>query len=131
MSYSKKKLLAIVVLLAAAICISAYVRTSGTAFVQDTHMTLKFDEKATPVSFDAQLSAGKIVGMTALYPGGNRVALKQQSEPTCATSCPAGQYLSCWEDHEQQMSICVCKPSGGGSHGSSAVVSLGKLGRVE
>jgi hypothetical protein len=129
MKTSKKKLLTIVVLLAAAICISAYARRAGTPLVQDTHMTLKFDEKATPVSFDAQITAGKIVGMTALYPGGDRVALKQQSKPTCATSCPAGQYLSCWEDHEQQMSICVCKSSGGG--GSSAVVSLGKLGRVE
>jgi len=129
MKYSKKNLLAIVVLLATAICISAYVRTAGTASVQDTHMTLKFDEKATPVSFDAQLSAGKVVGMMALYPDGSRVALKHQNKPTCATSCPAGQYLSCWEDHEQQMSICVCKSSGGG--GSSAVVSLGKLGRVE
>jgi hypothetical protein len=39
--------------------------------------------------------------------------LKQQSKPTCATGCPAGKTLHCWEDEEQMMSICVC--GGGGA----------------
>jgi hypothetical protein len=31
-----------------------------------------------------------------------------------STSCPAGQHLYCYEDHEQMMSVCVCAQSGGG-----------------
>ncbi len=122
---SNKKLLAFGILLVAVLCISAYARRVGTAAVEDTHFTLKLDEKATPASFDATVIGGKVVGMMAVFPSGNRIALTQQSKPTCATSCPAGQYLSCWEDQDLQMSMCVCI-SGGGKRGS-AVVSLGKL----
>jgi hypothetical protein len=122
MKYSNMKLLAVIALLAAALGISAYARRIGTGSVQDQHVTIKVNQKA-PASFDAELSAGKVVGMTAVYQDESKLALKQQDKPTCATSCPAGQRLSCWEDHEQMMSICVCVSGG---KAASAVVSLGK-----
>jgi hypothetical protein len=129
MKFTKKKLLVVTVMLAATLGISAYARKIGTQAGPDEHITLRVNSK-TPATFDYQLRAGKVVEMTATYPDGDNVALKQQSKPTCATTCPAGQHLSCWEDQQQQMSICVCSSASGGKQ-SSSVVSLGKLGRVE
>jgi hypothetical protein len=112
----------LVALLAAAVCISAYAWRAATASGQDTHVSIPVNGKA-PTSFDAELKDGKVVAMTAIYPDGTKLPLTQQSKPTSATSCPAGQTLTCWEDYDLLMSMCACV----GGKRSSAVVSLGKL----
>ena len=41
-----------------------------------------------------------------------RFKTKTDGQTSGNMDCPNG--VSCWEDEEQQMSICVCKSSGGG-----------------
>lgn len=124
---SSKTKLSLIALLVAVVGISAYAWNVTTASTQDTHISIPVTGKA-PASFDAEWKDGKVAAMTAIYPDGAKVALTQQSKPSAQWSCPAGQVLTCWEDHGLQMSMCACVAIG---KGSSAVVSLGKLGRVE
>jgi len=132
MTHMKKKLLAGTTLFALALGISAYARRTATGSVQNKVLTLKVT-KQLPASFEATLNGGKVVSMKAIYADGTRITLKQQSKPARNMTCPAGTHQACWEDQELQMSLCDCVPSGGsgGGFGGSAVVSLGKLGRVE
>lgn len=65
-----------------------------------------------PANFEQTVRNGEVVGMAAISASGSRTVLKARSQPVCATSCPAGQKLSCWEDEVQQMSICVCGTGG-------------------
>jgi len=118
MTYSNQKRLAAFALITAAFCISS--AFAGRMLGQgrsDAHVMLRWSKNAKPESFDTQVRNGEVVGMSAVAKDGSRLVLKQQNKPTCATSCPAGQKLTCWEDHEQQMSICVCGSSGGGARG--------------
>ena len=80
--------------------------------------TFRIPAHETPQSFEETIRNGEVVGMTAIKAGGGRVVLKAQSKPTCATSCPAGQHLSCWEDEEQMMSMCACSGGTGTPHGT-------------
>jgi hypothetical protein len=115
MTYSNKKMLVAFALITAALCISsAYAGRILSQGRSDRHLMLHWSKNAKPDSFDAQIRNGAVVGMSAVSKDGSRLSLKQQNKPTCATSCPEGQKLTCWEDDEQQMSICVCGSSGGG-----------------
>lgn len=123
MKLSKTTLLVPIGLLATALCVSAYTLKMGTASAQDSHITIEVNEAAMPSSFDAQLNAGKVVAMTAIFPNGKKLPLKQVTKPACSNwSCPAGSHLTCWEDEELLMSMCACV----GNQRPSAVVSLGK-----
>lgn len=120
MTYSNQKRLAAFALIAAALSISStYAGRMPGQGRSDAHIVLHWNKDKKPDSFDAQLRNGRVVGMSAVSKDGSRLTLKQQNKPTCSTSCPEGQKLTCWEDHEQQMSICVC-----GSSGGSAVFRL-------
>src|SRR5262245_53101081 len=113
MKTSNKRLLATMALVATTLCASS--SDAGRA----SHSAAQVARKAmrinleVPASFDIDTKDGTIVGLTTVKKDGTRKALKQQSRPTYATSCPAGQKLSCWEDQEQLMSICVCGGSSG------------------
>jgi hypothetical protein len=113
MKTSNKRLLATFALVAATLCVSSTeAGRAGNPTSQTARKSVRI-KLAVPASFDLDTRDGTIVGLTTVAKDGTRKALKQQSRPTCATSCPAGQKLSCWEDEEQLMSICVC--GGGGS----------------
>lgn len=73
---------------------------------------IRLSDEQKPDGFEMRERDGRVVGMTVVKKDGSRMPLKQQSRPTCATSCPAGQTLTCWEDEEQLMSVCVCGPRG-------------------
>jgi len=117
-----KTKLGLIAVVVAVVCISAYAWRVSTASVQDTHISIPVTGKA-PASFDAEMKEGKVVAMTAIFPDGTKLPLKQQNKPAGATSCPTGQILTCWEDYDLLMSMCACVSRGK----SSAVVSLGKL----
>lgn len=115
MKYSEKIMLALalIALLSATVYGATLFRPSGftlAALSQTTTIRATAAEK--PTSFEQTIRNGEIVGMTAVKAGGARLALRAQSTPTCATSCPAGQKLSCWEDEQQMMSMCVCGTGG-------------------
>lgn len=113
MKTSNKRLLATFALVGATLCVSSTdAGRAGNPASQTARKTVRIN-LAVPASFDLDTRDGTIVGLTTVAKDGTRKALKQQSRPTCATGCPAGQKLSCWEDEEQLMSICVC--AGGGS----------------
>ena len=118
MKASTKRLLAVAALTAAALCASPTdARRAAGPTTQDRSVSIPVPDGALPQSFSAQMRGDVVVGMTAVKRDGSRMALKAQSKPTCATSCPAGQKLYCWENEEQMMSMCVCVTpgSGGGS----------------
>lgn len=116
MKYSNKKLLALFALIIAALCTSsAIARRVRPQPNPDEHVVLR--SKAAPDTFDAVLRNGEVVGMTGVMKDGRRLAFKAQSKPTCATSCPAGQRLVCWENEAEMMSMCVCTSGGGGGGG--------------
>ena len=118
MNYSNKRRLFAIALIAATLCISsAYAGKMIGQARGDGHVTLRWNKVAKPDSFDVQVRGGAVVGLSAVMKDGSRLALKQQNKPTCTTGCPEGQKLTCWEDHEQQMSICVCGAGGGGASG--------------
>ena len=115
-----KRLVAVAALLAATLCASpADAGKAGGPARQTARTSLRLNVDA-PASVDVETRDGKIVGMTAVKKDGSRMALKAQSRPTCATGCPAGQSLKCWEDEAQMMSICVCEGGGGGGGGGFA-----------
>jgi hypothetical protein len=111
MRYIPKVVLAVAaVALLTATFFAANVHSRATDSRQTQTVTVKAGEK--PASFEETIRNDEVVGMTAMKPGGGRLVLNAQSNATCATSCPAGQKLSCWEDEEQLMSICVCGTAG-------------------
>jgi hypothetical protein len=116
MKYSTKKIFALITLIVAALCASsAMARRTRPQPLPDEHVTLR--SKAAPDSFDAVIRNGEVVGMTGVMKDGRRIAFTTQSKPTCATSCPAGQRLICWENEAEMMSMCVCGSGGGGGGG--------------
>ena len=120
MKTSTKRLTAAAALLAATLCASPTdARKAAGPARQTARTSLRLNVDA-PASVEVETRDGKVVGMTAVKRDGSRLALKAQSKPTCATSCPAGQTLSCWEDEAQMMSICVCGGGGGGGGGGFA-----------
>jgi hypothetical protein len=121
MKCSNRKLPAAIVLMTATLFVSFIVGHRLGAQTTLEWITLGLNEKAKAESFAAQVRGGKVVGMTAVKKDGSRLTLKQQSKPTCATSCPSGQTLTCWEDYEQMMSICVCGTGGGGGMATGKV----------
>ncbi len=115
MKYSSKALLA------AAVLIAATLFTSSTNALQNGRAFRSMNELTPFKGFDIETKSGTVVGMTAVKKDGSKLVLQQQSRPTAATSCPAGQHLTCWEDHDQMMSVCVCTtPSG-----SSGLIGFG------
>jgi hypothetical protein len=118
----KKKLLIGLALLTVTLGASAALaRKLAGQTAQASKITFRVSPQAKPDYFEGQLNAGKLVGMVAVQTDGSRLALKHQSKPACATSCPSGQKLSCWEDEEQLMSICVCVSGGGGYGGGGGM----------
>ena len=111
MRYISKSVLAIAaVTLLTAIFYAANVHSRPASSGRTQTVTVPAGEK--PASFEETIRNGEVVGMTAMKPGGGRLVLNAPSQATCVTSCPAGQKLSCWEDEEQLMSICVCGTAG-------------------
>ncbi len=62
---------------------------------------------------EVQQKDDQLTAMTARMKNGRQIKLKPQADVSCATSCPAGQHLYCWESEEELMSICVCVSRGG------------------
>ncbi|MFZ0752039.1 MAG: hypothetical protein WAM70_21950 [Pyrinomonadaceae bacterium] len=120
MNYPKNRLLVVVALSMTVVGVSSLVEYRMKAQTTMEWITLGWNEKSMPDSYTAQVKDGKIVAMNAVKKDGARTALRQQSKSTCATSCPAGQQLSCWEDQEQMMSMCAC--FGGGTGRINAVM---------
>jgi hypothetical protein len=113
MKYSNQKPLVLAALIAATLCGSSVVANRVSHRTHpDEHVTLR--SKPIPDSFDAVVRSGEVVGVTGVMKDGRRIAFKSQSKPTCATSCPAGQSLICWESEAEMMSMCVCGGGGGG-----------------
>ncbi|HEX6187645.1 MAG TPA: hypothetical protein VFZ40_06175 [Pyrinomonadaceae bacterium] len=88
-------------------------RRGGDSAFQVSRETIRVNIVA-PARFEVVRREGKIVTMTALQKDGSRAVLKATRRPVCATTCPAGQTLTCWEDQQQMMSICECRGGGGG-----------------
>jgi hypothetical protein len=115
MHSSNKKLLAAIGLIAATLGLSsAYPSRTVRQSSSEGNTFVRVSDSWQPDGFEAEMKDGKLVGMRGTRNDGSRVALKPHSKPTCNQSCPAGQKLSCWEDEEEKMSICVCVPVGGG-----------------
>lgn len=115
MKYSEKIMLALalIALLSATVYGATLFKPNGFAGAAVSQTTtIRVTPAEKPASFEQTVRNGEVVGMTAIKTGGARVALRAQSNPTCATSCPAGQKLSCWEDEVQMMSLCVCGTGG-------------------
>lgn len=92
MKHPSKKMLSVVALILATVCVSSSVaRKQGDATGQDKHVFVPFSDAFKPNGWDAQVRGGQVIGMTMIRKDGSRKALKQQTKPTCATSCPAGQ----------------------------------------
>jgi hypothetical protein len=109
MKYSNKKLLAAIAVIAATLCISlVYSGKTRAQASQDRKVVVNLSDVLKADSFEAQYNGDKMVGMTGIKKDGTRFDLKAMSKPTCATSCPAGEHLYCWESETEQMSICVC-----------------------
>jgi hypothetical protein len=55
-------------------------------------------------------------GVVSVGRDGRRLELSAIPGPSAGKpfECPAGQTLSCYEDHANQMSVCVCVSRGGG-----------------
>jgi hypothetical protein len=123
MKHSSKILLTAFALLAVTLGVSSTnARRGAGPELQDRSVSIRVPDNALPKSFSAQMRGDDVVGMTAIKKDGSRVALKAQSKPTCATSCPAGQVLTCWEDEQQLMSMCVCVTPGSGGSGTLATL---------
>lgn len=62
-------------------------------------------------------------GVVSVGRSGRRTELSAIPNPSSGKpfECPAGQTLSCYEDHANQMSVCVCVGRGGGGAGDFAV----------
>jgi hypothetical protein len=62
-------------------------------------------------------------GVVSVGRDGTRMELSAIPNPSSGKpfECPAGQTLSCHEDHVNQMSVCVCVGRGGGGGGDFAV----------
>ena len=62
-------------------------------------------------------------GVVSVGRDGRRMELSAIPNPSSGKpfECPAGQTLSCYEDHANQMSVCLCVGSGGGGTGDLAV----------
>lgn len=115
MKYSEKIMLALalIALLSATVYGATLFKPSGFAAAAESQTTtIRVTPAEKPISFEQTIRNGEVVGMTAVKAGGGRLALRAQGNPTCATSCAAGQKLSCWEDEVQLMSICVCGTGG-------------------
>ena len=123
MKSSTKRVLAVAALMAATLCApSTSARRAAGPTPQERNMSIRVPDQAQPQSFEAQVRDGKIAGMSVVKKDGSRTALKAQTKPTCATSCPAGQTLSCWENEAEMMSMCVC--TSGGRVGEIGVASV-------
>ena len=132
MRTSAKRLLTTLALAAAAVCAAPTEAQRGDEGGKRTGRTrVRVAELFTVEAFDVERRNGEIVGMTAVMKKGEQLPLKQQTNPTCATACPAGQKQTCWEDYEEQMSICACVPSGGGGGGGGGGgrfgIGMGKI----
>src|SRR5882672_4098098 len=113
MKTSTKRIFAVAALVGATLCASPTDARKAGNPGQTVRRSLHVNLKA-PLSIDVDTRDSQTVGLTAIKKDGRRIALKPQSKPTCATSCPAGKTLHCWEDEEQMMSICECGSGGGG-----------------
>lgn len=113
MKSPSKKLLTALALMMAALCASSSVARKQSDSTNQNKRFIRVSDVFKPIGFEGQLRGGELIGMTVVRKDGTRKALKEQSKPVCATSCPAGQRLKCWEDEEQMMSMCVCVGSGG------------------
>ena len=114
MKTQRQRVLALAALAAATVCAAPTVaRRGGGPALQVSRETLRVNIVA-PARFEVERRDGKIVTMSAVKKDGSREVLKAKSRPTCATGCPAGQTLTCWEDQQQMMSICECRGGGGG-----------------
>jgi hypothetical protein len=102
-----KRVLVMVALLAAVVggSVSQAQRTKETREVQKHY---RMSDLVGIESVDAQMKGTELVGLTARLKSGRSVPLKLQSSSNCDRSCPSNQTLSCWEDEQQSMSICVC-----------------------
>jgi hypothetical protein len=125
MKYSSKILMVAAALVAATLCVSSTAarKAWGTA-AEDSRVFFRLSDEPKPAGFEAQVRGGEVVGMTVVKQDGARASLKQQAKPTCATSCPSGQKLTCWEDEAQMMSVCVCGTGGGGASGTPGRASV-------
>ena len=114
MKTHRQRVLALAALAAATVCaVPTVARRGGDPALQVSRETLRVNIVA-PARFEVERRDGKIVTMSAVKKDGSRVVLKAKSRPACATTCPAGQTLTCWEDQQQMMSICECRGGGGG-----------------
>ena len=122
MKSSTKRVLAVAALMAATLCASSTsARKAASPTPQERNISIRVPDRAQPRSFETQVRDGKIAGMTVVKKDGSRMALKAQSRPTCATSCPAGQTLSCWENEAEMMSMCVCTGVAAGETGVASI----------
>ncbi|HXD30541.1 MAG TPA: hypothetical protein VN643_05475 [Pyrinomonadaceae bacterium] len=65
---------------------------------------------AKPESFDFEVRAGTIVGLTRQDGTGKTTPMKPRNQLPVPgpNGCPVGMAMSCWEDEGKAMSICVC-----------------------
>lgn len=109
MKTSIKRTIGVVALVAAALCAAPTEAQRNTGpNNREGRQFVHFGELVNFQGIDVLTRDGNIVGMTLLQKDGSWLTLKQQLDPTCPATCPAGQQQTCWEDEQQQMSICVC-----------------------
>ena len=112
MRHVNHRLLAAALIAAALFAASTDARKGDSSPLQAETKFFRLSDDWKPDGFEAQLRGGKVVGMSIVKKGGTRVALKKQANPPRATSCPGNQFLDCWEDEGQLVSICECKNYG-------------------
>lgn len=59
-----------------------------------------------------RMEGGQVVAVSREF--NRRTTVLQQSQGTAASGCPCGE--NCWEDEQEQQSICICKSCGHGGH---------------
>ncbi|HKO62489.1 MAG TPA: hypothetical protein VJV03_15095 [Pyrinomonadaceae bacterium] len=115
MKTHRQRVLVLTALMAATVCAAPTVARRGEdPALQVSRETIRVNIVA-PARFEVERRDGKVVTMSAVKKDGGRAVLKATRRPVCATTCPAGQTLTCWEDQQQMMSICECRGGGGGS----------------
>ena len=107
MKTSTKRVLAAVALLAVACASAASAQKTGDVNRDGAHF-YGLNALFTFDGINVDWRENEVVGMNVLQRDGSWLPLRQQSSPTCAPSCAAGQKLSCWQDERQTTRVCVC-----------------------
>jgi hypothetical protein len=64
-------------------------------------------------TYTCMIGDGRLTGVSVQRSSGATIVLAQAGPMDDRASCGKGEKLVCYEDHEAQMSICNCAPSGG------------------